>query len=61
MGLGQDKSDAYDEQNSLIHESIKQNELEIAQKREALTNERIGIIKNSGKENWNRATITGAK
>ena len=56
-----DQRNKYDEENNLIHEQIKQNEVEIGQKRDKLAQERLGIIKSQGTPNWNPAPTTGTK
>lgn len=54
-----DQRNKYDEENNLIHEHIKQNEVELGQKRDTLANERLGIIKSQGQANWNPTPVKG--
>lgn len=44
--------DNSNESGRLIDQQITQNNIEIEQKREAITQERLGIIKSQGGQNW---------
>lgn len=61
MGKDTEQRRKYDEENNLIHEQIKQNELELGQKRDKLANERLNAIKSQGELNWNSSPPTGVK
>lgn len=47
-----DDSGASSEANSLIDQQFKQNQAELKQKRDAIFQQRIDIIKSQGQQNW---------
>ncbi len=52
MGFGDDTQVGQSAANTLLEKQITQNEAEIESKRKSLYDERLSIVKSSGRENW---------